>query len=139
MKITNVGIINTMQFLNKYSDKKLPQKISYAISRNKHYLEDEYSVYQESLEKLIRSYNEYFEKDDDGNIKTHENGIPFIDLDHDQDFREELAQLLSMEVEVKKYTIPMESFDYDDNGKYELLSANDIDNLINILCEKESE
>lgn len=136
MKITNVGIINMLQLLNKYSDKKFPQKISYAINRNKLYLDEEYKVYQDSLEKLMKSYQDYFEKDDDGNLKTHENGIPFINSPHDQEFNEELAELLSLEVEVNKYSIPMEAFDYDDNGRYELLSANDIGILTNLLCEE---
>lgn len=136
MKITNVGIINMLQLFNKYSDKKFPQKISYAINRNKLYLDEEYKVYQDSLEKLMKSYQDYFEKDDDGNLKTHENGIPFISSPHDQEFNEELAELLSLEVEVNKYSIPMEAFDYDDNGRYELLSANDIGILTNLLCEE---
>ena len=133
----NIEIINAIKVLEKYADMKLPQKIIYAISRNMKFLNDEYKVYQESLGKLFKNYNDYAEKDDKGKIKFDPNsGFPVLIGEKDGEFKEELAELLNIDVEVKKYTINPEIFDYDDAGKYQLLTVHDINVLTNILCDE---
>lgn len=136
MKMTNAQIINTLNAINGFTEKKLPQKISYAISKNHLALENEYKFYQESLTKLIKSYEEYFVKDEDGEIKFMQNGIPEITPPHDAEFTEELAELLSVEVEITPYKISEDVFDYDDS-KFDPLSPSEIEVLILLLCEEE--
>ena len=133
----NIEIINAIKILENYLNAKLPQKISYAISRNYKYLADEYKVYQESVAKLIKSYDSYIEKDEKGNYKYHENsGFPLMQADKEGEFKEELAELLSIDVDVKTYKIDPEIFDYDDAGRYQVLTVNDITALMNILCDE---
>lgn len=133
----NIEIINAIKILENYLNAKLPQKISYAISRNYKYLADEYKVYQESVAKLIKSYDSYIEKDEKGKYKYHENGgFPLMQADKEGEFKEELAELLSIDVDVKTYKIDHEIFDYDDAGRYQVLTVNDITALTNILCDE---
>lgn len=134
----NIDVINRIKVLEKYADSKLPQKISYAISRNLKYLNEDYKIYQESLSKLFNEYADYIEKDESGQIQfDSKNGLPLISGEKDGEFKEELAELLSIEVDTKEYKISQELFDYDDGGKYQILTVNDINLLMAVLCEDE--
>lgn len=133
-KITNAHIISLINVFNGFGDKKLPQRISYAISKNLKNLNKEYEFYQGELQKLLKNYSDFYEKDDDGNVKILPNGIPSVTPPHDTDFENELTELLSMETDVKLYKIDSDSFDYDDE-KYDVLSPTEITNLMVILCE----
>ena len=134
MKMTNAQIINMLNAINGFTERKLPQKISYAISKNHIALENEYKVYQEALSKLIKNYEEYFIKDENGEIQFMQNGIPKINSPHDNEFTEELAELLSVETEIDIYRISEELFDYD-NPKFDPLSPSEIEMLIKLLCD----
>ena len=134
MKMTNAQIINTLNAINGFTERKLPQKISYAITKNHIALESEYKVYQEALSKLIKNYEEYYIKNENGEIQFMQNGIPKIDPPHDNEFTEELAELLSVETEIDTYKISEELFDYDD-PKFDPLSPSEIEMLIKLLCD----
>lgn len=138
MKVTNFEIINMVNALEGFSEKKLPQKISYAITRNITLLLGDYECYAKSLEKLFAEYDDHIKKDKDGNPMRGENGMPIVDDCVKKEFDEEIANLLSIEIEAKLHHIPESTFDYeDDTNRYDSLSAADIMLLQNILCDKE--
>lgn len=140
MKITNMGIVNTINILQGFLEKKLPQKISYAITRNYLIIQKDYECYSESLNKLFAQYNEHIVKDESGNVMSNDNGVPIVDSEVSEEFNKEISTLLNIEIEVNLYQIPEEVFDYDDTDKrYDSLSAVDIMNLQTILCNQNND
>ena len=139
MKMTNFTLVNMVNALQNYSDKKLPQKISFAITRNLIKISKEYDVYDTQLKKLFESYSDHMVKDDEGNIQTYDSGIPIVDDSIKAEFDEQIAELLNIEIEVDMYYIDPEVFDYDDKGIYDAMSAQDIMVLQSILCKQDNE
>lgn len=139
MKMTNFTLVNMMNVLQSYSDKKLPQKISFAITRNLMKISKEYGVYDAQLKKLFESYSDHMVKDDDGNVQTYDSGIPIVDDSIKAEFDEQISELLNIEIEVDMYYIDPDVFDYDDKGIYDAMSAQDIMVLQSILCKQDNE
>ena len=139
MKMTNFTLVNMMNVLQSYSDKKLPQKISFAITRNLMKISKEYSVYDAQLKKLFESYSDHMVKDDNGNMQTYDSGIPIVDDSIKAEFDEQISELLNIEIEVDMYYIDPDVFDYDDKGIYDAMSAQDIMVLQSILCKQDNE
>lgn len=139
MKMTNFTLVSMVNALQNYSDKKLPQKISFAITRNLMKLSKEYGVYDAQLKKMFESYSDHMVKDDNGNMRTYDSGIPIVDDSIKAEFDEQIAELLNIEIEVDMYYIDSEVFDYDDKGIYDAMSAQDIMVLQSILCKQDNE
>lgn len=135
MKLTNLQIINYMNVLEAYAQKKIPQKISYAITHNFMIISKEYQIYESQLKKIFDIYKDHMLVDDDGNYRLNQNGIPMVEESITEEFNEQINDLLNIEIEVQIYTIDFALFDYDDrNGLYDTLSANDILVLQSVLC-----
>lgn len=138
MKIINLELLNMMNILNAFAEKKLPQKISYAITRNLILLQKDYDCYMKSLKKLFSDYDEYIIKDENGDMVSNDLGIPIVGSEVQKEFNEELSNLLNIEIEIEPYHIPENVFDYEDNVHcYDSLSAVDIINLQHVLCKQE--
>ncbi len=135
MKIQNIFLINYDNILSQFSEKKLPQKISFAITKNLLLIAKELEPYQKSLSNIIKSYDEYIEKDDKGEQITLPIGVPKVDDKHINDYLKEIDELLQIEIDFDFYYIDDNVFDYDDNGKYDPMSAKDIIMLRDILCK----
>ncbi len=139
MKMTNFTMVNIMRALQNYSDRKLPQKISFALTRNLMKVSKEYEAYDTQLKKLFESYSDHMIKDDGGNIQTYDSGIPIVDDSIKAEFNEQISELLNIEIEVDMYYIDPDVFDYDDKGIYDAMSAQDIMVLQSILCKQDNE
>ena len=138
VKLTNFVIVNMINTLEKFTDKKLPQKISYAITRNIILLQKDYDCYLKSLNKLFSDYDDYIVRDENKNIMSNDVGIPIVDNKVTKEFNEEISNLLNIEIEIKLYYIPENVFDYEDNAnRYDSLSATDIMILQSVLCNQE--
>lgn len=138
MKIKNVDLINLANSLSKYTDKKLPQRISYAIIKNLITIKNELNAYEKSISKILESYKDYIIKDQDGNDVLYPSGVPKVDEPHVKDYEKDIDELLNIEVDINFYKISNdieEIFNYDDSGKYDAMSPLDIMILTNILCE----
>lgn len=139
MILKNKDILARVNVLNEYCAKRFPQRISYAITRNVMIFSDEIESYNKELKKILDNYKEYYVKDGEGNPKIDKaNGLPIIMPEHSNDFMREIMELLEIEIDVKPYFIEESLFDYDDE-KYDAMSAIDIINLQNILCDKSAE
>lgn len=136
MKLSNLEILNSINMLDKFCSAKLPQRISYAITRNMMILQKEYVCYEKELQKLMEKYQDNFIKDEDGNIRHNESGVPMVEDSASPDFYADLSALLSIEIDVDIFTIPEELFDYDD-GRYDTITARDILMLQKLLCSAE--
>lgn len=75
-------------------------------------------------------------KDDRGNIKSGKNGVPLVDSSISKEYENEISELLNIEIDIDPFYIEQNLFDYDDENKYDALSAADILMLQSILCKQ---
>lgn len=139
MKMTNFVLVNIMSTLQKYSNLKLPQKISYAITKNLMKISKEYELYESQLKKIFDSYSDKMLKDENGDVKVNHNNVPIVSDDVSEEYNEQISDLLNIETDIEMYTIDMEAFNYDDKGVYDTMSAHDIMILQSILCKSDEE
>lgn len=139
MKIKNVDLVGILHVLEEYSNKRLPQKISFAITRNMINLGNDAECYSQTLNKIFEKYANYVVKDDDGNIRYNDQGIPLVDKNHVADYGKEIGELLNIEIDINLYKVDISVFDYEDTDKYDSLSAIDIIKLQSILCNQPDE
>lgn len=137
MKATNFAVVNMVCILESLAEKKLPQKITYAITRNLILLKNDYNCYIKSLEKLFANYDEYIIRDENNNVMSNDIGIPIVDNIVSKEFNDEVSSLLNIKIEIELYHISENVFDYEDaENRYDPLSATEIMSLQSILCEE---
>lgn len=136
MELKNYELIQYVNELKKYSDKKYPAKISYAIIKNFNIFSNELKNYNDCLAKIMESYKGHFVKDEDGNVTMSQNGIPVVQDEYMEPFIGEINQLLGESVTIDRYTISPDCFDYDDRGIYDVMTVNEMGILSEILCEE---
>ena len=137
MVVTNFRILEILSILQKFEEKRFPQRISYGIIKNLQILNREYEIYLQGLDKIISNYSDYIQKDDSGKIIFNKNGLPIVAEEVKNDFYKEIDDLLSIQVEINPYFIPESTFDYENlNGRYDELSIKDTLLLMSILCSE---
>ena len=137
MKYRNIEVVQIVRFLDKISERKLPQKINYAIMKNLDSFQKENQFYEKSLNKIIESYKDFLVKDSEGNFVISDIGVPMVDKDHIEYYKNEISELINLEVDVKIYQVPESIFDYEDsNGKYDAVSGSEILKFVKIFGEK---
>lgn len=139
MKMTNYTMVNVLNILNSFGSRKLPQKISYAITRNIMIFRKEYECYENEFRKLIAKYDKDIKKDIDGNMIHNKDGIPVVNGDSAKYFYNELNELLGIELEVSIYQIAPDVFDYEDSERYDAMSPSEIIQLQSIICDMANE
>lgn len=139
MKMTNYTMVNVLNTLNSFGNKKLPQKISYAITRNIMIFRKEYEFYEREFKKLLVKYDKDIEKDVDGNMVHNKDGVPVVNGEASKDFYNELNELLMIELDISIYQISPEVFDYEDSERYDAMSASEIIQLQSIICDMANE
>ena len=136
MKMNNGRIVMCVNKLGEFKDKKLPQKISYAIAKNTLALTNEYKIYESELNKLNEQYREHMNIKEDGVIELNATGIPIINNGMEAEYVSKLNDLLSIETDVNLHIVDEECFDYDDTmGRYDTLSPLELIFLRSVLCE----
>lgn len=140
MKINNMKLVQSMNVLQGYMSKRLPQKISYAVMKNFSILSNEYQYYQKQYQKILEEYKNHIETDDEGNPKTDENGVPVIaDATTRNEIYQALEELLSIEVDIDLHLVSDDCFDYEDSDRYDALTPAELYNLKLLLCENENQ
>ena len=137
MKITNFDLIQINNVLDESGKKKLPQRINFAIIKNLKILKEDLETYQESLQSLFKSYDEWMIKDENGQPKMDAQGIPEVEESHRTEFQTELIDLLNLQIDVDLYQLDDDVFNYEDNDRYDALSAQEIMTLQRIICKEE--
>lgn len=133
---SNKEIIDMIVILEKYSDKKLPQKINFAIMKNIYNLNKELQPYNSSIQNLLKQFNNAIKKDENENIITNENGFPIAsNNDIQNEINSQIIELINIKVDVIMYYVDIEVFNYDDKGIYDILTTKDIIILSNIICK----
>lgn len=136
-KMTNYEMVQILNNLKLFENKKLPQKISYAIVKNIMALTKEYDVYIKQLEKLINEAkkNEKLELTENGQIIETENHIPKVKDEYKEEFNDDLEDLLLFYLDVDYSYVDESIFDYDEKDKYDVLSPAEVFALRTCLCE----
>ena len=136
-KMTNYEMVQILNNLKLFENKKLPQKISYAIVKNIMALTKEYDVYIKQLEKLINEakQEDKLELTEDGNIIEKENHLPKIKSEYAEEFSSDLEDLLLFHLDINYTYLDENVFDYDETDRYDVLSPVEVFTLRNCLCE----
>ena len=136
MKVTNIQILETLNFLQKFDDKNYPQRINYGILKNLQIYSKEHELYTKALQKILAAYSDKTEKDDEGQDKMEANGLPVIQEEYREEFYQEINDLLLMEIEISPFYVNEKIFDYENpSGRYDTIPPKDMFTLISILCE----
>lgn len=131
-------MVNVMNILDSYSNKKLPQKISFAITKSLLKIRKEYEAYEIELKKIFEEYSNDFILDDNGNQVTDNYGVPMVSEDKKEEYTHKINELLNIEIDMDFYQIDLDCFDYDDrNGVYDSLSVNEIATLQSMICKSD--
>lgn len=133
MTITNFDLIQIYNILESCGNKKFPQKINFAITKNFTELKPNVDIYQQALQKLFQTYDADIVKKEDGTPDIDDQGIPKL-KEHQEDFNKELIDLLNAQIDLNLYQIDEDAFNYEDNDRYDVLTAQEILNLQKILC-----
>ena len=136
MKIKNIDIVNMINKLSNYCEKRLPQKIGYAITKNIMTLDKEYSAYEKQLGKIINVYRDNIIKDKDGN-QVIRGGVPVVEDSVAEEYYSQINDLLNIEIDVDLRYVEESVFDYDNGTMYDSLSAKDIMILQSLLVKQE--
>ena len=138
-KITNSGIIQELNILKTYEDKKIPYKIAHAIAKNLQIVNGEYELYTKSLQKLLDRYKDHFIKDEKGNVSVDKSsGLPIVDSNAES-YVKDINDLLSWEIEIEPYYIDESELEYEPSEYYEVLTPKDIFILMELLCKNEKD
>ena len=120
MRLTLKEISDKYQAFNKIIAKKLPIKLSYAISKNMTTLEDEAKVIDDNRIKLAQTYAE---KNEDGSPKVINNSYVIDDI---ESFNKELSEYYKTEIDIDIGTVNSSDLDKLDDPKYDALSPSEI-------------
>lgn len=136
-KLTNHEMVQILNTLKMFENKKLPQKISYAIVKNIITLSKEYDIYIKQLEKIINEakHTDKLELTEDGQIIETETHIPKVKEEYKEEFNNDLEDLLLFCLDVDYSYVNENVFDYDETDRYDVLSPVEVFALRNCLCE----
>lgn len=117
VKLTNRRIVTDANFLGALTQKQLPIKVSYAISKNISKIENELKIYNSEKQKLI---DKYCDKDEEGQNIIDESNQLKIQSRHLDDWDYDINELLDIEIE-----LDIHKFKLDDllHGSYEMSPA----------------
>ena len=138
MKYKNSMIVNNLNILGAFAEKRLQQRISYAITRNLMLLQKEYQCYETEMKKLQEKYADSIMYTDNKEITRDNYGVPVLkNAEEQKNYNKDLFELLNIEVEIPLFFISNEEFNYnDDTGRYDPMSASDIMALQSVLCNE---
>ena len=120
MRLTLKEILDKYQAFNKIIAKKLPIKLSYAISKNMTTLEDEAKVIDDNRIKLAQTYAE---KNEDESPKVINNSYVIDDI---ESFNKELSEYYKTETDIDICKVNSSILDKLDDPKYDVLSPSEI-------------
>lgn len=115
IKVKLEDLVNATDGLKGLSQKQLKARCAYAVGKILKSADAEIQSFNETRMELIKKYGE---KDENGELKTEENGNVRIPPEGLNDFSKELRELLDTEVEISANKIKM-----DDLGNVEFTPA----------------
>jgi len=109
------NIVESADIMRELSNKSLKGRAAFRVARLLRELEKEFTLFNEKRMDLIK---EYAQKDENGEMKSDENGNVTLDQDRLNEFYQSLDELLNADVEINA-----EKIDSEDIGDIEITPA----------------
>ena len=109
------NIVESADIMRELSTKTLKGRAAFKVARLLRELEKEFTLFNEKRMDLIK---EYAQKDENGEMKSDENGNVTLDQDRLTEFYQNLEELLNAEVEINA-----DKIDSDDLNDIEMTPA----------------
>lgn len=128
LEVTNFELVQIANLIKGLETKRFPQKLSYAIMKSIINISKEVEIYTKQLNAIIEAYkkSDKLVLDDRGEIVFENNGIPKVKTEFVDSFAKELDELLNFKVTVEVPKISEEMFDYDEEGRYDVLTPSEM-------------
>lgn len=101
------NIVESADIMRELSTKTLKGRAAFRVARLLRELEKEFTLFNEKRVELIR---EYAQKDENGEIKSDENGNVTLEPERLNEFYQKLEELLNTEVEINAEKISIDDF-----------------------------
>lgn len=112
IEVTVEEIVDSTSVVKQMMNMAMKSRVAYQIARLARELENELKTFENERMKLIQKYGE---KDENGDLKTDENGQYTIPKDNIKEFGDESNELLETKVELNVNKIKLEDLDCELN------------------------
>ena len=128
LQVTNFELVQIANMIKELENKRFPQKLSYAIMKSIINISKEVEIYTKQLNAIIETYKEEGKLvlDNKREIVFENNGIPKVKTEFVEEFARELDELLNFKVTVEVSSFSEEMFDYDEEGRYDVLTPSEM-------------
>lgn len=128
LEVTNFELVQIANLIKGLEVKRFPQKLSYAIMKSIINISKEVEIYTKQLNAIIESYkkSDKLVLDEKGEVVFENNGVPKVKTEFVDSFAKELDELLNFKVTVEVPKISEEMFDYDEEGRYDVLTPSEM-------------
>ena len=112
IEVTLRQIVDSAETMRELSNKPLKGRVAYRIARLLRELDKEFSLFNEKRTDLVK---EYVIKDENGELKTDENGDLVLDKERIQEFYTAINDLLNTQVSInaeKVDLVDLESIEF---------------------------
>lgn len=128
MKIKNSQIVSFINGTMKLSEKRLPTKLGYAITKNLGAMKNISEAYEQERIKIV---DKFAEKDAEGKFLVESESYVIHDM---EGYGHEITELFEIENELTLHTVGFEELEKCDSEKYDALSVQDIQ-VLEIMME----
>lgn len=132
--MTNKEIVNLYNELDSLRTKKLPIVVSFAVNRNLKKMKD---IADEIESSRIDVIKEYAEKNDDGEVKTNDNGQATIPEEKVDAFNKDFDSLMNINTDIDLETITMTDIEKCDLDRYDSLTVDEFGILEKLVAKTE--
>lgn len=117
-------VINSAEVMRTLSTQQLKGKVAFRVARLLRELEKEFTLFNEKRADLIK---EYGQKDENGELKTNENGDFMLEPERAQEFYNMMDELLNTDLSINAEKIAFEDIENVEFTPTQILS---IENFI---------
>jgi hypothetical protein len=119
IKLSLNDILNSSETINTIMGQSFKGSLAFKIARLARELDKEMTTFNTERQKILEKY---CVKDENGQLKTNENGTVQVEPDKINEFNEEFTSLLETEVEINADKLPMDSIDNFDITPQQMLT-----------------
>ena len=119
IKVNLNDILNASETFNAIMQQSFKGSLAFKIARLARELSKEMETFNAERQKLLQKY---CIKDENGELKTNDNGTVQVEPDKINEFNEEFSSLLETEVEINAEKLSMDSLDSFDITPQQMIS-----------------
>ena len=119
IKVNLNDILNASETFNVIMQQSFKGSLAFKIARLARELSKEMETFNAERQKLLQKY---CVKDENGELKTNDNGTVQVEPDKINEFNEEFSSLLETEVEINAEKLSMDSLDSFDITPQQMIS-----------------